>query len=99
MFNSKFKSMFQLDKVAHFGLGGMITACMALVSILQEPLSTSGILLCPIIGHVCVFILSWMKEYIVDDTTNWIDILAAMLGSTVVHVVVGLGVCLKLLSC
>ena len=99
MFNSKFKSMFQLDKVAHFGLGGMITACMALVSILQEQLSTSGILLCPIIGHVCVFILSWMKEYIVDDTTNWIDILAAMLGSTVVHVVVGLGVCFKLLSC
>lgn len=99
MFNSKFKSMFQLDKVAHFGLGGMITACMALVSILQEPLSTSGILLCPIIGHVCVFILSWMKEYIVDDTTNWIDILAAMLGSAVVHVVVGLGICFKLLSC
>lgn len=84
--------MLQIDKVAHFSLGGMITACMVLLSILQEPLSTSGILLCPIIGHVCVFILSLMKEYIVDDTTNWKDIGAAMLGSAIVHVVVGLGV-------
>jgi hypothetical protein len=33
-----------------------------------------------------------MKEYIVDDTTNWKDILAAMLGSAVVHVVVAIGV-------
>ena len=84
--------MLQIDKVAHFGLGGMITACMALVSILQEPLSTSGILLCPIIGHVCVFILSVMKEYIVDNETNWKDIGAAMLGSAIVHIVVGVGV-------
>lgn len=88
--------MFQLDKVAHFGLGGMITACIALVSILQDPLSTACILLCPIIGHVCVFILSLMKEYIVDNEINWIDILAAMLGSAVVHVVVGLGVMFKI---
>ena len=84
--------MLQIDKVAHFGLGGMITACMALVSILQEDLSTSGILLCPIIGHICVFILSVMKEYIVDDETNWKDILAAMLGSAIAHVVVSIGV-------
>lgn len=84
--------MLQIDKVAHFGLGGMITACMALVSILQEPLSTLGILLCPIIGHVCVFILSWMKEYVVDKETNWKDIGAAMLGSAIVHIVVGVGV-------
>lgn len=84
--------MLQIDKVAHFGVGGMITACMALVSILQEDLTTTGILLCPIIGHVCVFILSVMKEYIVDNETNWKDIGAAMIGSAVVHVVVGVGV-------
>lgn len=98
MFNSKFKSMFQLDKVAHFGLGGMITACMALVSILQEDLSTSGILLCPIIGHVCVFILSFLKERIVDDRFDWVDILAAMVGSAVSHVAVVIGVVFGLLS-
>ena len=90
--------MLQIDKVAHFGLGGMITACMALVSILQEDLSTSGILLCPIIGHVCVFILSVMKEYIVDNETNWKDIGAAMIGSAVVHVVVAIGVLFGLLG-
>ena len=88
----KFFSMLKIDKVAHFGLGGMITACMALLSILQEPLSTASLLLCPFIGHVCVFILSVLKEYIVDNEINWIDILAAMLGSAVVHVVVGVGV-------
>lgn len=84
--------MLQIDKVAHFGLGGMITACMAIVSILQEDLGVVATLLCPFIGHVCVFILSVLKEYIVDSDINWIDILAAMLGSFVVHVVVGLGV-------
>lgn len=81
-----------MDKIAHFGIGGMITACMALVSILQEPLSTSGVLLCPIIGHVCVFTLSYIKEKIVDDVFDWKDILAAMIGSSFTHVAVMLGV-------
>lgn len=92
MFNSKFKSMFQIDKVAHFGLGGMITAMMAIISILQEPLSTLGVLLCPIIGHVCVFIISVIKEYVVDGNPNWHDVWAAMTGSFVVHIFVLAGV-------
>lgn len=84
--------MLQIDKVAHFGVGAMITACLALLSILQEPLPTSGILLCPIIGHVCVFILSVIKEYVVDGNPNWHDVWAAMIGSAIVHVVVAIGV-------
>lgn len=84
--------MLQLDKVAHFGLGGMMTAIMAIISILQEPLSTSGILLCPIIGHICVFVLSVIKEYVVDGNPNWHDVWAAMLGSVVVHIFVLAGV-------
>ena len=84
--------MIQIDKAAHFGLGGMITAMMAIISILQEDLTTTGILLCPIIGHICVFILSVMKEYIVDEAIDWKDIAAAMLGSLTVHVAVLVGV-------
>ena len=84
--------MLKMDKVAHFGLGGMITACMALVSILQEDLTTAATLAIPCIGHVCVFILSVIKEYIVDDTIDWKDIMYAMVGSAVSHVAVGIGV-------
>ena len=84
--------MLQIDKVAHFGLGGMITACMAIISILQEDLSLVATLLCPFIGHVCVLILSVLKEYIVDETIDWKDIEYAMVGSLVPHIAVALGV-------
>ena len=84
--------MLKMDKVAHFALGGMITACMALISILQEDLSVMATLLCPFIGHVCVFILSVLKEYIVDEAIDWKDIQYAMVGSLVPHIAVGIGV-------
>lgn len=84
--------MLQIDKVAHFGLGGMITAIMAIISILQEDLTTTGILLCPVIGHVCILILSVIKEYVVDGNPNWHDVWAAMIGSFVVHIFVLVGV-------
>lgn len=84
--------MLKMDKVAHFGLGGMITACMALISILQEDLSVVATLLCPFIGHVCVFILSVIKEYVIDSTKDWNDIIVGMIGSFVAHLAVALGV-------
>ena len=53
----------QIDKMAHFGIGGTITAIFTLISILQEGCpSVKVILLSPIIGHVCTFILSYIKS-------------------------------------
>ena len=52
----------------------------------------------PFIGHAVTFILSVMKEYVIDDNKNWKDILAAMIGSAVIHGSVGVGVLLNMLS-
>lgn len=88
-----------IDKAAHFGIGGMITAILTLVTILQEGAMPIGtVLLTPIIGHVCTFILSVIKEYIIDEYTDWNDIWAAMLGSAVVHISVLIGVLFNILS-
>lgn len=89
----------QIDKMAHFGIGGTITAILTLISILQEGCpSVKVILLSPIIGHVCTFILSYIKEYIIDDTKCWGDIWAAMIGSLLIHVSVGIGVLFNIWS-
>lgn len=82
-----------MDKIAHFGIGGVITAVLTLIAILQEGImSLSFILLAPIIGHVCTFILSVIKEYIIDEYIDWNDIWSAMLGSLLIHISVVIGI-------
>ena len=89
----------QMDKIAHFGVGGLISAVVTIMSILQEGCpSTNVLLMIPFIGHSVTFILSVMKEYVIDDNKNWKDILAAMIGSAVIHGSVGVGVLLNMLS-
>ena len=89
----------QMDKIAHFGVGGLISAVVTIMSILQEGCpSTNVLLMIPFIGHAVTFILSVMKEYVIDDNKNWKDILAAMIGSAVIHGSVGVGVLLNTLS-
>ena len=88
-----------MDKIAHFGVGGLISAVVTIMSILQEGCpSTNVLLMIPFIGHAVTFILSVMKEYVIDDNKNWKDILAAMIGSAVIHGSVGVGVLLNMLS-
>lgn len=87
------------DKMAHFGIGGLLTAVITIIAMLQEGnMNPSALLVVPFIGHVCTFILSVIKEYIVDDYTDWKDILAAMIGSAVVHASVGIGVLFNIWS-
>ena len=87
------------DKIAHFGIGGLLTAVITIIAMLQEGnMNPSALLVVPFIGHVCTFILSVIKEYIVDDYTNWKDILAAMIGSLSIHISVVIGIIFNLLS-
>ena len=89
----------QMDKIAHFGVGGLLTALVTIVMILQEAVApTSSILLAPIAGHICTFILSIMKEYIIDSIVDWNDIWAAMLGSLLIHISVVIGIVFRILS-
>ena len=88
-----------IDKIAHFGVGGLITAVITIIGMLQEGCSQiNTALMAPFIGHAVTFILSVIKEYVIDGNKNWKDILAAMIGSAVIHGSVGVGVLLNILS-
>ena len=88
----------QTDKLAHFGIGGLLCAMVTLVAMLQEGVIGWGALVFPIIGDVVVFIVSYLKEKIVDDKFTWEDIWSAMIGCLCVHVAVFIGVIFNILS-
>lgn len=87
------------DKVLHFLGGSWICALVTIVTILQEDnlnsLEKVGSVL---IGTVVVIILSVIKELIMDEEADWMDVLASFLGCIPVFVCVGLGVWFNQLS-
>ena len=74
-----------MDKIAHFGIGGIIGATIAIVITLARGDYGWVAGAYPFISHVVVFILSFIKEKFLDDEYNWLDILASVLGSIAVH--------------
>lgn len=74
-----------MDKIAHFGIGGIIGAAIAIVITLAIGDYGWVIGVYPFISHAVVFILSFIKEKFLDDEYNWLDILASVLGSISVH--------------
>ena len=74
-----------MDKIAHFGIGGIIGAAIAIVITLAIGDYGWVVGVYPFISHVSVFILSFVKEKFMDDEFNWLDILASVLGSISVH--------------
>ena len=74
-----------MDKIAHFGIGGIIGATIAIVITLARGDYGWVAGAYPFLAHVIVFILSFIKEKFMDDEYNWLDILASVLGSIAVH--------------
>lgn len=74
-----------MDKIAHFGIGGIICAAIAIVITLAIGDYGWVVGVYPFISHGIVFILSFIKEKFMDDEFNWLDILASVLGSIAVH--------------
>ena len=74
-----------MDKIAHFGIGGIIGA--AIVIIVTLAIGDYGwvVGVYPFVAHAIVFILSFIKEKFLDEEYNWLDILASVLGSISVH--------------
>lgn len=88
----------QTDKLAHFGIGGLLCAMVALVAMLQDGVTGWSAMVFPLIGDVVVFIISYLKEKIMDDKFTWADIWAAMIGCICVHVAVLIGVVFNIIS-
>ena len=80
-----------MDKIAHFGIGGIIGAAIAIVITLARGDYGCVVGVYPFVAHVIVFILSFVKEKFLDDEFNWLDILASLLGSIAMHIAFILG--------
>lgn len=87
-----------IDKITHFSMGGLICALFTFIFLLQDfnTLEAWQILLLPLIGTVVTFVLSIIKEFIIDEVVDWKDIIAGMLGCIPVYIAVGIGILFNL---
>lgn len=85
-----------MDKVAHFGIGGLITALVTIALIGQDldilVLSPWRMLLYPFAGVVVTAFISVIKEVFFDEMRDWKDLWAALAGCAMVFIAVFVGV-------
>jgi hypothetical protein len=93
---NKFIEKIGMDKVAHFGVGGLITALFTMVFIMQDMpvfvMQPWRLLLMPFIGTVVTVFVSVIKELFFDVKRDWKDRYAALIGSAAVFVATFFGV-------
>ena len=93
---------FGMDKVAHFGVGGLIAAIVSIIIIAQDlPVFVAEpwrLLFLPLAGAIVTGFLSVIKELIIDGETDWKDVYAGLIGSGAVCLAVWVGYVLFTLS-
>lgn len=91
----KFIEKVGMDKVAHFGVGGLITALFTLDLILQDMTSLVfhpwKMMLYPFAGTIITAFVSAFKEMFLDERRDWNDLWAALVGCATVFVAVFFG--------
>lgn len=89
-----------MDKIVHFGIGGLITALFTLALIAQDldvlVLQPWRVVLYPIVGTVVTAFVSAAKEVFFDNARDWKDLYAALFGSATVFVSAVIGLLLFL---
>ena len=93
---NKFIEKIGMDKVAHFGVGGLITALFTIALMGQDLMVLAmqpwKMLLYPFIGAAVTAIVSVAKEMLFDEQPDWDDLYAALIGSALVFVSVFFGI-------
>lgn len=85
------------DKVLHFLLGGLISACLTIMAILSEQMINPSMMVFPLIGVVFVWIISIFKEAVLDGEFSWADIFAGTIGASTVFIPTLIGYLLHIL--
>lgn len=84
-----------MDKVAHFGVGGLITALFTIALMGQDLMVLAmqpwRLFLFPIAGTVVTILVSVAKEMLFDEQRDWKDLYAALIGSATVFVASAFG--------
>lgn len=100
-FITDFVTKVGIDKCLHFSLGGLISALISIIILLQESFTPLQLLIPPTAGAIIVFCLSIAKENmdatITQGTFHNKDILYGMLGTLTVYLAIGLGLLIKLI--
>ncbi len=80
-----------LDRIAHFGIGGVIFAAFNIAFLLSlcaglmpEP-TLRDILIAPLGGYFVAAFAGFIKEYFIDSKWDWWDIVATMAGPVFIH--------------
>lgn len=93
---NKFIEKIGMDKVAHFGVGGFVTAIITMIFLLQDMGSLVihpwRAMFYPFIGTVVTAVISVLKEKFIDLKPDWKDVYAALIGSIPVFISVLLGI-------
>lgn len=91
-----------MDKIAHFGVGGLITALLTIVCILQDldilAIAPWRAVLYPIVGTLVTAFVSVLKELLMDSASDWKDVVYAMIGCATVFIASFAGVLMYLWS-
>ncbi len=75
-----------MDKAAHFGIGGVICACVAIACFLHEGvLVFANAMLGCAAGTVIAGLLALLKEACIDDVADGQDVLASVCGCVPVY--------------
>lgn len=92
---NKFIEKIGMDKVAHFGVGGLITALFTIALMGQDLMVLAmqpwRLFLFPIAGTVVTILVSVAKEMFFDSQRDWKDLVAALIGSATVFVAAAFG--------
>lgn len=80
------------DKFDHHVVGALICALISFVAILQDGVIGWETVAYPTIGAVPVLLISVVKELMLDDKPDWMDVVWAMAGCLWVYAFVALGV-------
>lgn len=69
-----------VDKILHFLVGALITFIIGNIFGIQDTVTPIMLMSMTGIGVLVTLILEFIKEYVIDDTPEWSDILATFLG-------------------
>ena len=87
---NKFIEKVGMDKVAHFGIGGLITALFTIVFLAQDMPALLAqpwrLIILPFGGTIVTTFVSVVKEIFFDSRRDWKDLYAALIGSAMVFI-------------
>lgn len=93
----KFIEKIGLDRIAHFGIGGVLFAAFNIAFLLSlcagpvpEP-TWRDIFIAPIGGYFVAAFAAFIKEYFLDSRWDWWDIIATMAGPVFIHLCAVIG--------